>query len=143
MRKSRRAITLSMLALLGMVALLGMLVTDRGDRSTVSGQTPLFSDVAASSGLDFHHYTGATGEFYLPEIMGSGGVLFDYDNDGDLDIYLLQNTRLNQRKSLAESRYPPPKGWQPGIRLFRNELIPSGRLRFTDVTAASRTGRKE
>jgi hypothetical protein len=149
MRKSTQAIILSTWskwttwALLPLLLLMAMILADRGDRSSVSGQTPLFSDVAAASGLDFQHYTGATGEFYLPEIMGSGGVLFDYDNDGDLDIYLLQNTRLNQRKSLAESRYPPPKGWQPGNRLFRNELIPSGRLRFTDVTAASRTGRNE
>jgi len=115
----------------------------------VSVQSPLFDEIAATSGLDFHHYTGATGEFYLPEIMGSGGALFDYDNDGDLDVYLLQSTRLNQKKSLADSRYPPPNGWpkgwpngwQAGNRLFRNELIPSGKLRFTDVTVASNTGR--
>jgi hypothetical protein len=126
-----------------LLAILVAIPVTRSDGGRVSGQSPLFEEVAATSGLVFDHYTGATGEFYLPEIMGSGGVLFDYDNDGDLDVYLLQTTRLNSKKSLAESRYPPPKGWAPGNRLFRNELIPSGRLRFTDVTSASRTGRQD
>lgn len=145
----RQKITsLTILAILTSILMIPM----AGSNATpVSGQSPLFDEIAATSGLDFHHYTGATGEFYLPEIMGSGGALFDYDNDGDLDVYLLQSTRLNQKKSLADSRYPPPNGWpkgwpngwQAGNRLFRNELIPSGRLRFTDVTVASNTGRVE
>ena len=40
--------------------------------------------------LPFTHSSGAKGEFYMPEIMGSGVALIDYDNDGDLDIFLLQ-----------------------------------------------------
>src|SRR5947209_26293 len=75
---------------------------------------PWFQDVAASSGINFIHQPGATGQFYMPEIMGSGAALLDYDGDGDLDVLLLQAGR--------------------GSRLYRNELIPSGHLQFTDVT---------
>src|SRR6185436_4952767 len=45
---------------------------------------PRFREVAAESGLVFTHFTGATGKYYMPEIMGAGVALFDYDGDGDL-----------------------------------------------------------
>ena len=104
------------------------------------GQTPLFREAAAESGLRFHHFTGATGEFYLPEIMGAGAALLDFDNDGDLDVYLIQGTLLNPEKKLSNAKFPPPQSWQPGNRLFRNELIPSGKLTFTDVTSQAAVG---
>ncbi len=108
--------------------------------SSSLGQTPLFREVAAETGLQFHHFTGATGEFYMPEIMGSGVALFDYDRDGDLDVYFVQGTLLDEKKKLADARYAPPANWKPGNRLFRNELIPSGKLRFVDVTAQAGVG---
>ena len=48
-----------------------------------------FQDVTARSGLSFIHDSGATGAYFMPESMGSGGALFDYDNDGRLDVYLV------------------------------------------------------
>src|SRR5437016_14585501 len=87
---------------------------------------PIFDEVAAEVGLKFQHYNGMTGKLWLPEIMGSGAALFDYDNDGDLDVFLVQGGAIGA---------PAARG---ASRLFRNDLTVSadGRrtLRFTDVT---------
>jgi hypothetical protein len=106
----------------------------------VFSQTASFRDVASETGLNFHHFTGATGEMFMTEIMGSGCAFFDHDNDGDLDVYVIQSALPDDRKTMSAASYPPPPDWKPGNRLFRNELIPSGKLRFTDVTAASGAG---
>ena len=45
-----------------------------------------FTDRAAESGLNFTHVNGASGHYYYPEILPPGVALFDYDNDGDLDV---------------------------------------------------------
>ncbi|MBI3695988.1 MAG: VCBS repeat-containing protein, partial [Acidobacteria bacterium] len=63
--------------------------------------------------------------------MGAGVALFDYDNDGDLDVFLVQGATFDGSK--------PPLD-KPGCRLFRNDLIPSGKLRFTDVTEQAGVG---
>jgi hypothetical protein len=100
----------------------------------------IFREVAAEAGLDFHHFTGSTGQYFLPEIMGAGVAVFDYDGDGDLDVYLLQGTMLDPSKSVDQARFPPPQRHWPGNRLFRNERIPSGELRFRDVTEEAGVG---
>ena len=102
---------------------------------------PIFKDVAAQTGLNFRHYNGMTGKFYLPEITGSGGALFDFDNDGDLDVYLVQGTTLEPNTPPAATLFPWRDQGSPRGRLFRNELITPGTARrglsFTDVTDAS------
>jgi predicted nucleotidyltransferase len=94
---------------------------------------PPFTEEAAARGLLFRHFHGGTGKYYLPESLGSGVALIDYDRDGDLDVYFLQSEALD----------PARKGWRPataspGNRLYRNLLRETGRLRFEDVTAQAK-----
>ncbi len=99
----------------------------------------VFQDVTDRSGLDFTHVHGGTGRKYLPEIMGSGGAALDYDNDGWIDLYLVQSGSL---PGAAEPGEPgpsaPPKAHN---RLFRNRGVGTyGEIRFEDVTARSGAG---
>ena len=96
-----------------------------------------FEDVAKQTGLDFWQFSGATGDFLLPELMGSGAALIDYDNDGDMDVFLIQGSPTYPQ---GTPLVPIPAGWKPGNRLFRNNLHETGKLSFTDVTASSGLG---
>src|SRR5437588_8260641 len=53
---------------------------------------PWFEDVTEAVGLDFVHDAGPIDErHFLPQVVGSGAAVFDFDGDGLLDIYLLNN----------------------------------------------------
>src|SRR5688572_31759769 len=65
-----------------------------GEAGQGSREAVPFVDATADSGLDFVHVNGATGELLLPEVIGAGGALFDYDNDGDLDLFAVQGSLL-------------------------------------------------
>ncbi len=100
-----------------------------------------FTDVAAATGLEFVHFLGASGRLYFPEIAAPGCAFFDYDDDGDLDVYLVQGSMLGD-VPIDRTTFPPKVPRPPRNRLFRNDLDPGhpGRLRYTDVTEASGTG---
>ncbi|HEY7440951.1 MAG TPA: hypothetical protein VH701_00930 [Vicinamibacterales bacterium] len=59
---------------------------------------PPFVDRTAQLGIEFVHVNGATGALLLPEVIGPGGALFDYDNDGDLDLFFVQGTAFFQEQ---------------------------------------------
>jgi len=72
---------------------------------TVDSATPgKFRDVTQRLGINFQHQASHTSTKYLPETMGSGVALFDYDNDGRLDIFFVNGAPLSD---------PTPKGTIP------------------------------
>jgi hypothetical protein len=80
-----------------------------------------FVDATAAAGVNFRHFDGATPLHYIMETMGSGAGWLDYDQDGLMDLFLVQGG------SFAAS-HPPTL---PTCKLFRN----LGGGRFQDVTA--------
>jgi hypothetical protein len=97
-----------------------------GPKSPIEG-TPLgvsFVDVVKGSGLDVETIYGGVGKNkYLLETTGCGLAFYDYDNDGWLDIFLVNGWRLEGFS----------KGQEPHCRLFKNNRDGT----FTDVTKGS------
>jgi hypothetical protein len=129
------------LALVLAAALAASCTSDNRDSraAVVAEPSPIewFVDRARESGLEFTHFNGLSGRFYQPEIMAPGVGLFDYDNDGDLDIYLVQGRLLGPDPQVR----PKPDTTSYEDRLYRNDLEvkPDGTrtLRFTDVSERS------
>ncbi len=80
-----------------------------------------FAEIAQQAGIDFVHFSGMTAERYAPTANGSGVAIFDYDNDGKLDLYFATGTLL----PLGTARKGPN-------RLYKN----LGNNHFRDVTDA-------
>lgn len=94
--------------------------------SLVVSAEEIFVDVTEPAGIDFVHTDGRSGERLFNEFLGSGGGFFDYDGDGDLDIYL-----VNGAIQVGE-----PKDKLPHNVLYRND----GDGTFTDVTKVAGVG---
>lgn len=97
--------------------------------SPVNGSNA-FTDITVPSGLSFTHFAGPPGSYFMPEVNGTGGALFDYDSDGDLDIFLVNSGRSPR----AVGKFP--SGARTESRLFRRES--DGR--YTDVTETAGVG---
>ena len=83
-------------------------------------------DVTKQTGITFIHTDGSSGNRYIVETVASGLALFDYNNDGNVDIYFLNGAPLRGTKASTI----------PRNSLWRND----GNWKFTDVTAASGLG---
>ena len=118
------------LAVIFLAASFGLATVGAWQRAGIPPLPPPFIDVTEQSGLDFVHVNGAQGRLLLPEVIGSGGALFDFDNDGDLDLFLVQGAARGTQGRSATSR------------LFRNDLARGDprTFRFTDVTERSGAG---
>ncbi|MEM8997002.1 MAG: VCBS repeat-containing protein [Acidobacteriota bacterium] len=103
-------------------SVLSLLLVFAPTAASVAASAPLFVEVDAGAGFRFVHENGMTGQYYFHEMMGPGVALLDYDNDGDLDVYLVQGHALDD-----------PSAPRPSDVLLRNDLS-KGELRFTDVT---------
>jgi hypothetical protein len=94
-----------------------------------AGDTPgNFVDITAACGVRFRHVASHTSKKYLPETMGSGVALFDYDNDGRLDIFLVNGAPIAD---------PTPKGTIPqkaGPRYWNRLFHQKSDGTFEDVT---------
>jgi len=89
-----------------------------------------FQEVGERAGVDFVHAADRTDRFRFPEIMGGGLAHFDYDGDGDLDLYMVQGGFL---AATGEEVL------RLGNKLYRNDSTP-GTLLFVDVTEEAGVG---
>jgi hypothetical protein len=80
----------------------------------------VFRDITAAAGIDFVHTSGAYGDKLMPESIGSGAAFFDYDNDNDQDLLLVNSSWFPGHEQEA----------RPTLALYRN----NGSGQFTDVT---------
>jgi hypothetical protein len=88
----------------------------------------IFADITQNLNLNFRHESSFTASKYLLEAMGGGVALFDYDNDGLLDLFFTNGARL--KESMGKNEMPDksdPKYWN---RLYRQKRDGT----FEDVT---------
>jgi hypothetical protein len=139
----RSLIVIAALAAVGVLAAI-VIVVARRPRDTTTAATKLeaptlrakaavappvapFRDVTRDAGIRFIHTNGATGEKLLPETMGAGCAWFDYDNDGDPDLLLVNGDRWPWNEPSDGSSPSTPR---PTMALYRND----GQGRFEDIT---------
>lgn len=101
--------------------------TQNENQTTNETQQGHFTDITTKSKLDFTHNPGVDGSYFMPESIGAGAAFLDYDNDGDLDIYLINGAW----RDAEHAQFPPLQN-----QLFRQETDGT----FVNVTAESGLG---
>jgi enediyne biosynthesis protein E4 len=97
--------------------------------STAEPPSIRFIDIAAQAGIRAEMVCGGPEKKWIPEANGSGVAALDYDNDGLLDILIVNGSTMDRLARIVERTTPPaPKG---AIYLFHN----LGNGRFEDVTS--------
>jgi len=98
-----------------------------GFLSPAGAECPIqLMDITKESGIPFKHTDGSSGQYYIMETVSAGLALFDYDGDGDVDIYFLNGSALPGSQSKVT----------PHNVLYRND----GQWKFTDVTGETGVG---
>jgi hypothetical protein len=112
--------------LCGLLALLLPVPTVRAQRGLPAAA--IFTDVTRAAGIDFHLTCGSRGKLYIMDAMCGGIAVFDYDNDGWPDIFLVNGATLEGLKT----------GKSPASKLYRNNHDGT----FTDVTEKTGLGHR-
>ena len=89
----------------------GLLLLGCGEEATPPHEPVVFVDVAQQAGLHGRNVSGKPQKTYIIESKGGGAGLFDYDNDGYLDAYLINGSSFDP---LARSPAQQPALPQPG-----------------------------
>src|SRR5437879_13625891 len=121
-----------MRALLGL-SFVALLIGAAAARQTGSSTAPdkpfpgKFTDVTSALGVHFNYLSSHTPKHYLPETMGAGIALFDYDNDGRLDIFFVNGAPLtdpNPKDSTPKKT--GPKYWNRLLHQKRGGQVEAG-----------------
>ena len=112
----------------GVVVLAAILVLAPSATSPANNKPGKFVDVTNTVGINFLHKSSPTSKKYLPETMGAGVALFDYDNDGLLDIYLVNGAPIADPST--PGTIPKKNGPQYWNRLYHQQKNGT----FEDVT---------
>ncbi len=117
----RRTLSLAVIVIAG-APLFGSFASPQPPASSLQPGV-VFPDIAQAAGVTFKHTNGASPEKHLVETMGSGGLFFDYDNDGWIDIFLVDGGSFVAADAASRARH----------RLYRNRRNGT----FEDTTVAS------
>jgi hypothetical protein len=96
---------------------------------TTAGAGIRFADVATQSGISARMRCGSPEKRWIPEANGSGAAWLDYDNDGLMDLFIVNGSTIDDLREIVAGRVPPARSGS--LYLYRN----LGNGRFEDVTA--------